>query len=49
MEQLSDIYLDRLFSRTPEKYKNKMLEMKNLLPKIIEIPTNELFTVIRKK
>ena len=49
MEQLSEIYLDRLLSRTPEEYKNKIMETKDLLPDIIKIPTNELFIVMRKK
>ncbi len=49
MEQLSEIYLDRLLSRTTEEYKNKIMETKDLLPDIIKIPTNELFIVMRKK
>lgn len=38
MEQLSEIYLDRLLSRTPEEYKNKIMETKDLLPDVIKIP-----------
>jgi SAM-dependent methyltransferase len=49
MEQMSDIYLDRLFSRTPDEQRNKLLGMKNLLPKVIKVPTNEFFAVIKKK
>lgn len=49
MQQYSEIYLDRLFSRTPNEYKNKLLEVKDLLPSIVTVPTNELFAIIKKK
>lgn len=45
MLQFSEIYLDRLLSRTPEGYREHILSSAINLPKIIKIPTNEFLVV----
>ncbi len=46
MFQRGEIYLERLLSRTPDEYRQLIL---NKLPKIVHIPTNELFCLLRKE
>lgn len=48
MNQLSEVYLNRLFSRTPTKYANIISANEHDLPNIIKVPTNEFFAVLRK-
>lgn len=49
MKQFSAVYLDRLLSRTPEEIKKTIYSASvDLLPKIIEVPTNEIFVVLQK-
>jgi len=45
MLQRSEIYVDRLLSRTPSEYKSAFDEGISVLPKYIEVPTNEIFVV----
>lgn len=45
MRQLSEIYLDRLLSRTPNEYKEIIATSVLQLPRIITIPTNEVIVV----
>lgn len=47
MYQYSDVYLDRLLSRTPKEYIMPIKEAS--LPQIIKIPTNEVFVVYQKR
>lgn len=47
MFQLSDVYLDRLLSRTPNDIAREIVKNTHSLPKIVEIPTNELIAVAR--
>lgn len=49
MKQFSHIYLDRLLSRTPKEHAVVIKDSIDMLPEIIEIPTNELFTVLKKR
>jgi 2-polyprenyl-3-methyl-5-hydroxy-6-metoxy-1,4-benzoquinol methylase len=49
MEQFSHIYLDRLLSRTPKEYSEIIIKSGLDLPKIITVPTNELFAVFKKE
>ena len=49
MIQNSEVYIERLISRTPEKYRESFRIAINTLPEYIEIPTNEVFIVGRKK
>lgn len=49
MQQFSHIYLDRLLSRTPDEYSNRIINSTEALPEIINVPTNELFAVFKKK
>lgn len=44
MFQFGSIYLDRLLSRTPDKYRQSI---KNELPKIVSVPTNEVLCLIK--
>lgn len=46
MFQRGEIYLERLLSRTPNEYRQLIL---NKLPKVVYIPTNELFCLLRRK
>ena len=45
MLQRSQIYVDRLLSRTPNEYKHAFDFGKSSLPEYIEVPTNEVFVV----
>jgi transcription elongation factor Elf1 len=45
MLQRSEIYVDRILSRTPTEYKSAFDEGISVLPKYIEIPTNEVLVV----
>jgi len=45
MEQRSEVYLDRLLSRTPEQYRTAFTSALSMLPEYVEIPTNEVFVV----
>lgn len=45
MYQLSEIYLERLLSRTPEAYRQTIASSGAKLPKIITVPTNEFLVV----
>lgn len=45
MFQMGDIYLDRLLSRTPMKYRKYF---KIQLPKIVSVPTNEIYVIMKK-
>lgn len=45
MMQFSEIYLDRLLSRTPEEYRAPIVASALNLPKIVNIPTNEFLVV----
>ena len=45
MLQRSEIYIDRLLSRTPNEYKHAFDGVKSSLPEYIEVPTNEVFVV----
>ncbi|MFO7558731.1 MAG: class I SAM-dependent methyltransferase [Desulfobacterales bacterium] len=45
MFQFSTVYVERLLNRTPEKYRSNI---QSQLPKIIEIPTNEVCVIIKK-
>lgn len=49
MKQFSNIYLDRLLSRTPKEYAKEVMKSVDKLPKIVEVPTNELFAVFKKR
>lgn len=49
MLQKSDIYIDRLLSRTPSMYKGPIMQCRQSLPDIVEIPTNEVFVVARSR
>jgi len=44
MYQLSSVYLDRLLSRTPHKYQSMI---KNNMPDVVMVPTNEVFVVMK--
>lgn len=48
MCQLSEIYLDRLLSRTPEEYRGPISASCKGLPRIVTIPTNEIFVVAKR-
>lgn len=49
MVQYSDIYLDRLLSRTPNELKEIVLsKVHNHFPEFVEIPTNEVFVIMKK-
>ena len=48
MFQLSEIYMDRLLSRTPDEYKETILSSCGELPEIITVPTNEIFVVAKR-
>lgn len=45
MSQLSDIYLDRLLSRTPKEYRSRI---NHDMPGVIRVPTNEVRVVMQK-
>ena len=45
MCQFSEIYLDRLLSRTPVEYREPIASSRTKLPRIITVPTNEFFVV----
>jgi hypothetical protein len=45
MMQRSDVYVDRLLSRTPVEYRHAFDGAISSLPEYIEIPTNEVFVV----
>lgn len=45
MCQFSEVYLDRLLSRTPEKYREPIASNLTNLPRIIIVPTNEFLVV----
>lgn len=45
MCQLSEIYLDRLLSRTPEEYRKPITSSLTKLPRIVVVPTNEFFVI----
>lgn len=45
MCQLSEVYLDRLLSRTPEQYREAIASSLAKLPRIITVPTNEFLVV----
>ena len=45
MLQRSEIYVDRLLSRTPNEFKLAFNGSKSALPEYIEVPTNEVFVV----
>jgi len=47
MLQRSEIYVDRLLSRTPNEFKQAFDCSKSSLPEYIEVPTNEVFVVGR--
>jgi len=49
MLQRSDIYVDRLISRTPSEYREAFQSTISKLPRFIEVPTNEIFVVGRYK
>ena len=49
MCQLSEIYLDRLLSRTPAEYLSFIKSSYTKLPRIITIPTNEFLVVAELK
>lgn len=50
MEQYAAIYLDRLLSRTPASYRDGILTHSlRVLPEIVEVPTNEIFVVMKPK
>lgn len=46
MFQIGEIYFDRLMSRTPVEYREMILSK---LPKVVCVPTNEIFVLMRKK
>jgi SAM-dependent methyltransferase len=48
MLQLSEVYLDRLLSRTPEKYREPVSSNCEGLPEIVTVPTNEVFVVAKR-
>jgi hypothetical protein len=45
MLQRSDVYVERLLSRTPNQYKRAFDFVISSLPEYIEVPTNEVFVV----
>lgn len=45
MLQRSDIYIDRLISRTPNEYKKAFQSTISGLPEYVEVPTNEIFVI----
>jgi Methyltransferase domain len=47
MMQKSEVYADRILSRTPSEYKQAFNAAAKLLPEYVEIPTNEVFVVGR--
>lgn len=49
MVQRSDIYINRLISRTPGEYREAFQATISRLPQYIEVPTNEIFVVGRSK
>lgn len=49
MVQRSDIYIDRLTSRTPSEYKVAFQSTISSLPEYVEVPTNEIFVVGKYK
>jgi SAM-dependent methyltransferase len=46
MSQLGSIYFERLLSRTPNEYHQLII---NKLPDIVNVPTNEIFVLMRRK
>jgi len=48
MFQRNDIYFNRLLSRTPKKYSNKIMLSISTLPEVVKVPTNELLVVLKK-
>ncbi len=48
MCQLSEVYLDRLLSRSPEEYRWPISSNCEGLPRIVTIPTNEIFVVAKR-
>jgi 2-polyprenyl-3-methyl-5-hydroxy-6-metoxy-1,4-benzoquinol methylase len=49
MMQRSDIYIDRLLSRTPIVYKDAIARCYQFLPETVEIPTNEVFIIAKSR
>lgn len=47
MIQRSEVYIDRLISRTPEQYHSAFLNVPGLLPAYVEVPTNEILVVAK--
>lgn len=48
MIQYSEIYLDRLLSRTPKEHADVITHSAKYLPEIITVPTNEFFVLLQK-
>lgn len=48
MVQASDVYLDRLLSRTPEQYRPCFAATLDSLPDRVEVPTNEILVIAEK-
>jgi len=48
MEQRSDIYVNRLLSRTPEPYANVLSKAVPGLPSFVVVPTNEFMCIAKK-
>ena len=48
MVQASDVYLDRLLSRTPEQYRPCFAGTLDSLPDLVEVPTNEILVIAEK-
>jgi len=49
MFQRSDIYFNRLLSRTPNNYSKIISKYISNLPEILTVPTNELFIILKKE
>lgn len=49
MLQNSDIYIDRLLSRTPILLREAIMRCRQFLPDIVEVPTNEAFIIAKRR
>lgn len=48
MVQASEVYADRLLSRTPEQYRPQFMAAVDMLPEFVEVPTNETLVIAEK-
>ena len=49
MTQLSNVYINLICSRIPQEYHESFLPVANELPRLVKIPTNELYCIGKKR